>query len=140
MSIEQNLATVRSIYEGFNTRNIPQVLATVTEDFELVDMALGRTWRGVQGWGEWLQLWAMAMPDASVRLDTIVADGDLVVTEHTGGGTQTGMLDIPSGAIAPTGRRLELKYAEVFEMRGGKIKALRAYYDGAALLRQLGKL
>ena len=138
MSLEQNLATVRAVYDGFNTGDVPLLLSLVTDDFELVDVALGISWHGKQGWGEWLQNWATSMPDAKVHLDTITAEGDMVVAEHTGGGTQTGPLNTPAGAIPPTGKKIQLRFAEVFEMRNGKIKIMRAYWDTTTLMRQLG--
>lgn len=137
MSFEQNIATVKSVYEGFNTGNVPLLLSLVTDDFELVDVALGMSWQGQQGWGEWLQNWATSMPDAQVHLDSLTAQGDVVVTEHTGCGTQTGPLNTPMGAIPPTGKTIRLQFAEVFGMRGGKIKTMRAYWDTATLMRQL---
>ncbi len=138
MSLEQNLATVRAVYDGFNTGDVPLLLSLITDDFELQDIALGMSWHGRQGWGEWLQNWATSMPDAKVHLDTIIAQGDVVVTEHTGRGTQTGPLNTPAGAIPPPGKMTQLRFAEIFEMRDGKIKTLRAYWDTATLMRQLG--
>lgn len=138
MSLDQNIATVRAVYDGFNTHNVSLLLSLVTDDFELVDVALGMSWHGPQGWGEWLQNWTTSMPDANVQLNTITAQGDQVVTEHTGGGTHTGPLNTPMGSIPPTGKPVQLKFAEVFEMRDGKIKTLRAYWDTATLMRQLG--
>ena len=138
MSLEQNLATVRSVYDGFNTGNVPLLLSLITDDFELVDVALGMSWHGPQGWGEWIQNWATSMPDAKIHLDSITAQGDTVVTEHTGGGTHTGPLNTPAGPIPPTGKTLQLRFAEVFEMRDGKIKTMRAYWDTGTLMRQLG--
>ena len=63
ISLEQNVATVRAVYDGFNTGDVPLLLSLVTEDFELVDVALGISWHGLQGWREWLQHWAISMPD-----------------------------------------------------------------------------
>lgn len=137
MSIEQNAQTVRNIYAGFNTGDVPLLMDQVTDDFELVDVALGMSWRGKQGWGEWLSIWSVAMPDAQTHLDSIVAEGDIVVTEHHGGGTHTGPLPTPAGVIPPTGKTIALKFAEVFEMRNGKIRVMRAYWDTMTLLRQL---
>lgn len=137
MSNEQNFATVRNIYEGFNTGNVPLLLSLVTDDFELVDVALGLSWHGKQGWGEWLQNWATSMPDAQTRIDLIIGQGDTIVTEHTGVGTHTGTLNTPAGPIPATGKKIELKFAEVFEMRNGKIKTMRAYWDTGTLMRQL---
>jgi steroid delta-isomerase-like uncharacterized protein len=140
MSLEDNIATVRAVYDGFNTGNVPLLLDLVTDDFELVDVALGMSWHGKQGWGEWLQNWASSMPDATTRLDTITAQADRVVTEHTGRGTHTGPLNTPAGIIQPTGKHVELRFAEVFELRNGKITTMRAYWDTATLMRQLGLL
>ena len=42
------------------------------------------------------------------------------------------------GAIPPTGKSIELKFAEFFVMRDDKIKTLRAYWDTGTLIRQLG--
>lgn len=138
MTLEQNLATVRNVYKGFNTGDVPLLLSLVTDDFELVDVALGMSWHGQAGWGEWLQNWATSMPDAQVHLETITAQDDMVVTEHTGGGTHAGPLNTPAGPIPPTGKTMQLRFAEVFEMRDGKIKTMRAYWDTGTLMRQLG--
>ena len=101
MSLEQNMSTVRAVYDGFNTGDVPMLLGLVTDDFELNDVALGMSWHGKQGWGEWLQNWAVSMPDAKVHMDSITAQGEMVVAEHSGGGTQTGSLNTPAGAIPP---------------------------------------
>jgi steroid delta-isomerase-like uncharacterized protein len=138
MSNEQNVSTVRAIFSGFNTGDVPLLLSLVTDDFELQDIALGVSWHGKQGWGEWLQNWAVAMPDAQTRLDTVIAQGDIVVSEHTGGGLHTGPLNTPMGVIPPTGKKISLTFAEVYEMRDGKIKIMRAYWDTATLMRQVG--
>ena len=50
----------------------------------------------------------------------------------------TGPLQTPAGTIPATGKTLQLRFAEVFEMRDGKIKTTRAYWDTATLMRQLG--
>jgi hypothetical protein len=79
MSIEQNISTVCAVYDDFNSRNNAMLLDLVTDDFELVDIALSLSWHGKEGWNEWLQNWAVSMPDAKVHLETIVAQDNLVV-------------------------------------------------------------
>jgi predicted ester cyclase len=44
----------------------------------------------------------------------------------------------PGGEIAPTGRRVELQISEIYQMKDGKIRLLRAYYDAVTMMRQLG--
>ena len=138
MSNEQNQATVLAVYSGFNAQDWAGLLDLVTEDFELEDVALGVSWHGKEGWREWLAAWAVSMPDAMTRVDSITVQGDRIVTEHTGGGTHTGPLQTPAGTIPATGKTLQLRFAEIFEMRDGKIKTMRAYWDTATLMRQLG--
>ena len=48
------------------------------------------------------------------------------------------MTGFGSTPIPPTGRTIELHIAEIYQIRDGKIALLRAYYDGATLMRQLG--
>jgi hypothetical protein len=61
-----------------------------------------------------------------------------VASEHIGSFTNTAPLQSPAGEIPPTGRRAELQIAEVYQMKDGKLALLRAYYDVATMLRQLG--
>ena len=138
MANEQALATVRAVYDGFNSGDVPLLLSLVTDDFELVDVALGMSWHGLAGWGEWLQNWATSLPDARTHLDSIISQGDVIVTEHTGRGTHTGPLNTPAGTIPPTGKSIELKFAEIYTIRDDKIKTMRAYWDTGTLMRQLG--
>jgi steroid delta-isomerase-like uncharacterized protein len=138
MSLQQDIHTVELVYEYFNTHNAEGLMSLVTDDFELVDIALGYTWKGKQGWGEWLQNWAVSLPDAITTVNSITATDGRVVTEHTGRGTHTGTLTTPMGAIPATGRKIELSFAEVYIMRDGKIREMRAYWDTGTLMRQLG--
>lgn len=138
MSTQENADVVRSVYERFNAGDLDAAAATAADDFELLDVALGQTFRGPEGFRHWLEPWLAAVPDAHTEVTNLIAAGDWVVTEHTGRGTHSAPLLSPAGEIPPTGRRIELRFAEVFQMREGKIARLRAYWDTATLLRQLG--
>lgn len=140
MTNEKNLQAVRSVYELFNKKEVDGLLNLVTDDFVLHDMALGMTWHGKTGWKEWLDNWAISMPDAKTRIDSIAGDGDLIFTEHTGTGTHTGPLQTPGGAIPATGKTITLQFAEAFSLRDGKIRQMKAYWDSATMMRQLGLL
>ncbi len=133
-----NADVVRSVYTNFNSHNIDGLLSVVTEDFELVDMALGQSWHGLEGWQEWIGMWASTAPDALTEVTSLITDGDWVFTEHTGRGTQTDPLATPAGTIPPTNRQFELKFGELYQMRNGKIAVMKAYWDSATLMRQLG--
>ncbi len=103
-------------------------------------MAAGQTLHGPEGCRQWLATFRTALPDARVELTNVLVDGDRVATEHVGRGTHRGPFVTPAGPIPPTGRPVELRIAEMYQVRAGKIRYLRAYYDSATLMRQLGLL
>jgi steroid delta-isomerase-like uncharacterized protein len=138
--IDDNRAVVRSLFEAFDDGDIARAAATVTDDFRLVDVAAGQTFHGADGCRRWLETFRTALPDASTEIVNLVADGDHVASEHIGRGTHTGPFVTPGGTIPPTGRKVELRIGEFYELREGRIATLSAYYDNAALMRQLGLL
>jgi predicted ester cyclase len=131
---------VRIVFSGFNSRNLDQVAGIVTDDFELEDIPAGLVLRGPEGMKAWLGNWVTAAPDAYADLRWIIADGDWVATEHFGTATHTGPPQTPNGVLPATGGKIELWFAENYQMRDGKIAKMRVFYDGAAVLRQLGLL
>jgi steroid delta-isomerase-like uncharacterized protein len=140
MSSEANAAVVRKLFEAFNEGDLDGAAALVTEDFELVDIAQGTTFEGPEGLRRWLGTFKSALPDGRTELVEVLVEGDRVATEHIGRGTHEGPLQTPAGAIPATGRSVELRFAETFAVREGKIARMRAFYDSATMMRQLGLL
>ena len=58
--------------------------------------------------------------------------------EFTGRGTHTGPLQTPTGELPPTGRRIEVAFAQVLQFEQGKISYARLYFDALGMLQQLG--
>jgi ketosteroid isomerase-like protein len=131
---------IRSLFDSFNSGNLARAASLVTEDFELVDVAAGLTFHGPEGLLQWFQGFLTAGPDARTEILTTIVAGDWVATEHIGRFTHTGPLLTPGGEIAPTGRKVELQIAEIYQLREGNLSLLRAYYDAATMMRQLGLL
>lgn len=131
-------SVVRTIFTGFNSRDIDSVVAVTGDDFELEDIPAGMTLKGPEGMRAWLTNWIVAAPDAYADLRWIIADGESVATEHFGTATHTGPLQTPNGELPATNRRLEIWFAENYEVRDGKLRKMRVFYDGAGVLRQLG--
>lgn len=99
------------------------------------------TQRKVQGADEVIAVWRgwdAAIPDSKAEFHSAIASGNTVVLELTWRGTHNGPLQMPSGAIAPTGKRIEVRACQVTEIKDGKAQATRHYFDMATLLRQLG--
>lgn len=138
MSVEENKAVVRVIFDGFNARDLDRVAAICADDFMLEDLPAGVVLNGPEGMRQWLQVWVDAAPDAHAALDRIFGEGDWVATEHHGTATHTGPLRTPGGVIPPTGGRIDVWFSENYQLRDGKLVRMRVYYDGATVLRQLG--
>ena len=135
-----NIALVTSLFEAFDAGDLDTAVGTVAEDFELVDVAAGQTFLGPDGCRRWLATFRTALPDAWTETVSIFAEGDRVASEHIGRGTHTGPFVTAAGKIPATGRKVELRIAEFYEMREGKIVRLHAYYDSGTMMRQLGLL
>jgi ketosteroid isomerase-like protein len=79
-----------------------------------------------------------AFPDGRIHRDRSVEDGDCIVVEGRYTGTNTGPLQTPAGELPPTGRSLDMPFADVFRVVDGRIAEHRIYYDVGGMLTQLG--
>lgn len=134
------VSVVRELLDAFNAGDLDRCASLASDDFELFDAPSGATFAGPGGLREWLGTFWNAVPDSRTELVTAYADGGRVATEHVGRGTHTGPLVTPAGTIPPTGRRVELRFAELYEVRDGRLTSMRAFYDTSSLLRQMGLL
>ena len=80
-----------------------------------------------------------AFPDACPDFWNIMTCGDTFIYEGIQRPTHSGPLATPEGEIAPTGRKIELKFAFFAKMNAeGLIQEDRSYYDTAQMMQQLG--
>ena len=82
--------------------------------------------------------WATALPDSNATFDNVSVSGNTVTLELTWRGTHKGSLQTPTGALPPSGKKIELRACQVVEVADGKVQAVRHYFDMATLLQQLG--
>ena len=78
-----------------------------------------------------------AFPDFTMTVDKIVADDAAAVVQWHAAGAFTGG---PFQGIEPTGRRVEVRGADVMEIADGLVQHNTIYYDGATFARQIGLL
>lgn len=138
MSAENNAALTRKLYDAFNRKDYDYCLASVSEDMEAVLIPFGQTFRGREGFSNFMQGFAQAFPDIRIEVTNQVATEDQVVNEFVARGTHTGTLMTPAGGVPPTGRTVELIVCEVYRIKNGKFISLHNYQDAASLMRQLG--
>jgi ketosteroid isomerase-like protein len=80
-----------------------------------------------------------ALSDVVLSIDSLVVVADVgVIAEWRLGADHTGPLLIGDDLLVEaSGRRIELAGASFAELRGSRIRALRTYFDDAALIEQL---
>jgi steroid delta-isomerase-like uncharacterized protein len=121
-----------------STQDLEALLAGMTQDcYNMVLCDPSPLYRGPEAVARrYRGLWA-TFPDLQVRLRRVVAiDGELAVTEHTLSGTHRG----PLFGVAPTGRRVQVDTAVIWEFAGQRIRGETVYFDLATMLRQVGAL
>jgi steroid delta-isomerase-like uncharacterized protein len=137
-SVEENGQLARRVLDLWNTRDFDRAASFVADNAECVNVAFNTTFRGPEGYREFMQSWATAFPDGRIEIKRVIADENGAAVEYTGRGTNTGPLTGPMGTIQATGRQGELALCDVLEIERGKIRRLRSYFDSATLMRQLG--
>ncbi len=78
----------------------------------------------------------VAFPDIRVRVERLVAAGDLVSVHWSAEGTNS----VQAGGFPGTGRRVNFVGMAFLRFRNGRMAEEWAVYDGLALQRQLGLL
>lgn len=142
--ISHDAATVvRLTYDLFNARQndpdwLDKILLQVDPSCEVVNIPTGEVRHGKEGYKEFLQNWSTALPDSRVEVFNVISTSDQAVVEFTGRGTHTGILRSPKGEIQPTGRKVDLRFCDVYRVRNGQIISMHTYYDSLSLVQQLG--
>jgi steroid delta-isomerase-like uncharacterized protein len=76
-----------------------------------------------------------AVPDIETTVSRVVAGESQAVVEWRMTGHFTGA---PFQGVEATGRRVEIRGLDLFEIKDGKIAGNTAYYDGMTFARQIG--
>lgn len=136
MSARDYGAIMREGHEAFNARDLDRIAAYATEDARMVIVPTGETFRGPEGYKRYMQDWVDAFSEASTEVTAVHAGESFAIVEYIGRGTHDGTLTSPAGEVPPTGRSLETRHCEVFDMRDGKITGARSYFDLAGMMTQ----
>lgn len=102
-------------------------------------LVAGETVRGATALADWFRGLFAAVPDWTLDVEEVVADGaGRVVVQWHGRGTFDGA---PFLGLEPTGRRVDIRGCDVIHLAAdGRIATNTVYYDGAAFARQVGML
>jgi steroid delta-isomerase-like uncharacterized protein len=138
MSAQENARLARELYDAFGRMDFDRCLAMATDDVEVLLVPADQTFTGKEGLRQFMQVWKTATPDGVVTVVNQIASDDGVVNECTYHATHTGPLMSPAGEIPASGKTLDLRFCEVWTVRGGKLASIHNYQDFATLLRQIG--
>ena len=93
---------------------------------------------GLADLAEHLEFHEMAFSDVDIQIDALDVFANKAFAEFRVAATFSGPFVIgKETAIEPNGQRLLLGAAAIADFEGGKIKALRAYFDDTTLLEQM---
>lgn len=143
MTAQETIDLVRKDFDLYNNRNsdpdwLKKTLTAITEGCEVVDIPSGMVLRGPEGYQQFLLGWDTAFPDSRADVTNLYATEEQAVVEFRGHGTHTGPLRGPAGEVAPTGKKFELRFCQLFRISNGKITSIVTYYDAMGFMQQLG--
>lgn len=130
----------RAAYEAFNRGDVDGALATMQPDVEIVNVAWNVTYRGHDGFREFMRTWKTMDPNCRVEVIRQMEGEDGVTSELVFHATHVGPLHAPTGATPPTGKTVAVPVCEVWRLRDGKLASDYMYSDGVTILAQLGLL
>ena len=135
MSEENKALLLRWCNEGFNKGNVE--LADELYDANVIyfEPAAGEV-KGLKALKKFVSSWLTAFPDAQLKIEDQIAEGNKVATRWTFTGTHRGTFR----GITPTGNRIKMDAMYFYRMSNGKIVEIRAIVDSLSLLRQLNAL
>lgn len=132
MSTEENRALVLRLYEQFDKGDLDAFAGSIDSIF--VANVLGTTTLDWEGFRQFGAAFRSAFPDGRHVFDTVVAEGENVVTIGTYQGTHRGEMQ----GIAPTNRPLKLPVMHLDRVVNGKIVEHRGLANQVDFMGQLG--
>jgi steroid delta-isomerase-like uncharacterized protein len=132
-AVEQH---VRSYFEAMDRRDVEAMVSHWREDGvdDIVPVGL---LRGRDAMREYFKSVFAATPDAKTTVTRLVAGEQSCAAEWRIEGTFDGA---PYLGIEPTGKHIEIRGLDLFELEDGEIVSNTGYFDGASFARQIGML
>jgi uncharacterized protein (TIGR02246 family) len=138
---KSEVSEVRRVVERMmaatNARDIAAYVAMLHPEIELV-LPGGITVRGREQVKKHVEGQWAAFPDGHLTCVSQLASGNRAATEIVLSATHFGALETPDGAVAPTGKRINVRFVALHEIRDGMASRERVYFDQLELLMQLG--
>jgi ketosteroid isomerase-like protein len=128
---------VQEFYERFGEGDLDAAVAVFSPEVRITDPGLG-TVKGLDALRGYLNGLKGPVPDARAIVERMFEIDDTVIVEGRFTGTNTGPLPGPDGDLPPSGRTVDLPFADFARVADQRIVEYRTYYDQLSLLTQLG--
>ena len=132
-AVEQH---VRSYFDAMNRRDVEGMVSHWRED-GVDDMVPVGILRGRDEMRDYFNSLFAATPDATTTVTRLVAGEQSCAVEWRIEGTFEGAAYM---GIEPTGKHIEVRGMDLFEVEDGEIVTNTGYFDGASFARQIGML
>jgi len=130
---------VEQTVERWNAHDRDGYLEFYDEAMSFFDAPSGHELRGREEFGKgFYDLWTEAYPDNKIKDPVVFTDGEKVCFQGRFTGTHTGVLHSPDMELPPTGKPVDTPFVFISEIRGGKIRSGRIFYDRLVALEQEG--
>ena len=136
----QNEQLTRELHDTFSNNQFDKTLKLVSDHVKVNAYAFGMTFNNIEGFMNFMQSFKSAFPDITIKHTNIVSNGNNVAVEFTARGTHNGPLQTPSGAIPPTGKKVDFTVAEFYVWENGKVVSMNNYQDAGSIMRQIGAM
>jgi steroid delta-isomerase-like uncharacterized protein len=121
--------------EGYNEGNPAVIEATMADDVVVHGLhGVDGPVRGIDAYLEWAGDLMEAIPDASVEIESLIAEGDIAAVHWTLSGTQEGEL----GDLPGTGESFSMRALAFFRFEDNVIAEKWYNPDETSMMRQLG--
>jgi steroid delta-isomerase-like uncharacterized protein len=127
-----NLHVFHTWESAFKSRDIDKMVSLLTDNIKINSISFG-DYKGKKGAREYWQTLFDTFPDIELKVITMTADENRIVTEISFTGTQKGQIYSSPGL----NKKFHLHGAFVYEFIDGKIVEIRMYYDSSVLKKQL---
>lgn len=129
---------VHKVIERWNAHDREGLLELTDESIRFVDEPTGREFVGREEFTRvHFDRWTDAYPDNELKDPVVIAEGELVCLQGRFTGTHTGIHRFPGQRdLPPTGKPIDGPFVLVAEIRDGKMKEVRLFYDRLRVLEE----
>lgn len=128
----------RLFYRYFNERRLDDAAQLVDPQASFHYVPTRQTLVGRAGYRALVAAWLTAFADARLDIQTLAADGPIVLVDFIGHGTHTGDLVLGDAISIPaTGRAAHLPFRDRLEVRDGLVVSSELNFDIQEMQRRL---